>query len=203
GANIRIDTRGREVLRVLPRLNEDINEEWISDKTRHACDGLKRQRLDRPMIRKGGKLVPVGWGEAFAAIAARLKDAAPARIAALVGDLAAAEEIKALKDVMASLGVANLDCRQDSAKLRGAPRPSYLFNSTIAGVEAADALLLIGTNPRREAPVLNARIRTTWLNGNLRIANAGLAYDLTYPVEQLGASPDILQAIAAGGHAFA
>jgi NADH-quinone oxidoreductase subunit G len=203
GANIRVDTRGREVLRVLPRVNEEINEEWISDKTRYACDGLKRQRLDRPLMRKGGKLVPVSWAEAFATIASSLKATAPERVAALVGDLAAAEEIKALKDLTTSLGVANLDCRQDGARLQGQPRQSYLFNTTIAGVEAADALLLIGSNPRWEAPVLNARIRKTWLKGNLKIANIGLAYDLTYPVEQLGASPDILRSVAVGDHPFA
>ena len=203
GANIRVDTRGREVLRVLPRLNEGINEEWISDKTRHACDGLKRQRLDRPFVRRNGKLVEATWAEAFAAIAARVESIRPERMAALVGDLAAAEEIKALKDLMISLGVDNLDCRQDGAKLQGNPRQSYLFNTTIAGVESADALLLIGTNPRWEAPVLNARLRKTWLNGNLRAANVGQGYELTYPVEQLGTSASILESLADGSHAFA
>jgi NADH-quinone oxidoreductase subunit G len=203
GAHIRIDTRGREVLRVLPRNDDDINEEWISDKARHACDGLKRQRLDRPLLREAGKLVPVSWAEAFAAISARVKSTAPDRIAAIVGDLAAAEEIKALKDLMTAFGVNNLDCRQDGAKLPGTPRQSWLFNTTIAGVDAADALLLIGTNLRWEAPVLNARIRKIWLSGKLRIANVGVPYNLTYPVEQLGASPDVLEAIAQGTHAFA
>jgi len=203
GAHIRVDTRGREVLRVLPRNDDDINEEWISDKARHACDGLKRQRLDRPLLREGGKLVPVSWAEAFATISARVKSAAPDRMAAIVGDLAAAEEIKALKDLMTAFGVNNLDCRQDGAKLPGTPRQSWLFNTTIAGVDAADALLLIGTNLRWEAPVLNARIRKIWLSGKLRIANVGVPYDLTYPVEQLGASPDVLEAIAQGTHAFA
>jgi NADH-quinone oxidoreductase subunit G len=203
GANIRVDTRGREVLRVLPRLNEGINEEWISDKTRHACDGLKRQRLDRPLVRKGGRLVEATWAEAFAAIAAQLSNTRPERMAAVVGDLAAAEEIKALKDLMISLGVINLDCRQDGAKLQGSPRQSYLFNTTIAAVEHADALLLIGTNPRWEAPVLNARLRKTWLYGNLRTANIGQPYDLTYPVEQLGTGASILASLADGSHAFA
>jgi NADH-quinone oxidoreductase subunit G len=202
GCNIRVDTRGREVLRVLPRLNEEINEEWISDKARHACDGLSRQRLDTPYIRKDGKLAPATWAEAFAAIAARVSATAPQRIAAIVGDLAAAEEIKALKDLMTSFGVVNFDCRQDGAKLSG-PRPAYLFNTTIAGVEAADALLLIGTNPRWEAPVLNARIRKAWLNGNLKIAIVGASVDLTYPVEQLGANANLLEALADGSHAFA
>jgi NADH-quinone oxidoreductase subunit G len=186
GCNIRVDTRGPAVLRVLPRLNEEINEEWISDKARHACDGLMRQRLDKPYVRKSGKLQPASWGEAFAAIAARVAQTTPERMAAIVGDLASAEDIKALKDLMSALGVANLDCRQDGSKLVPGPRPPYLFNTTIAGVEAADALLLAGCNPRWEAPVLNARIRKTWVSGNLKIANIGEAVDLTYPVQQLG-----------------
>ncbi|HEY2444510.1 MAG TPA: NADH-quinone oxidoreductase subunit NuoG [Rhizomicrobium sp.] len=203
GASIRVDTRGPEVFRVLPRLNEEINEEWISDKTRHACDGLRQQRLDTPYLRKDRKLVPATWNEAFQAIAARVAATKSERMAALVGDLAAAEEIKALKDLMVSLGVANLDCRQDGARLQGQPRQSYLFNTTIAGVEAADVLLLIGCNLRWEAPVLNARLRKTWLNGTLRVANVGQSYNLTYPVEQLGAGPDVLEALAGGSHAFA
>jgi NADH-quinone oxidoreductase subunit G len=203
GCNIRVDTRGPQVLRVLPRLNEEINEEWISDKTRHACDGLERQRLDRPYIRKNGKLVPASWAEAFAAIAARVSATEPERMAAIVGDLAAAEEIKALKDLMRSLGVVHLECRQDGAKLGVGPRQSWLFNSTIAGIDAADALLLIGTNLRWEAPVLNARIRKAWLAGNLKIANIGMPYDLTYPVEQLGAGASALKAVADGSHDFA
>jgi NADH-quinone oxidoreductase subunit G len=201
GCNIRIDTRGRQVMRVLPRLNEDVNEEWISDKARHACDGLSRQRLDRPYVRKGGKLQPATWAEAFAAIAVQVAKTDPSKMAAIVGDLAAAEEIKALKDIMTSLGVKSIDCRQDGVKLGGGPRQSWLFNSTIAGVEAADALLLIGTNPRWEAPVLNARIRKAWLAG-LRVASIGEAVDLTYPVEQLGGA-DVLSRIADGSHEFA
>jgi NADH-quinone oxidoreductase subunit G len=209
GCNIRVDSRGPQVLRVLPRLNEDVNEEWISDKARHACDGLVRQRLDRPYVRVSGKLKPASWQEAFAAIAAKIAATSPDRMAAVVGDLAAAEEIKALKDLMASLGVANIDCRQDGAKVGAlfsgekAPRQTYLFNSTIAGVEAADAILLVGANPRWDAPVLNARIRKAWLAGPLKIANIGPAVDLTYPVEQLGAETSALEAIAAGSHAFA
>jgi len=201
GCNIRVDTRGPQVMRVLPRLNEDVNEEWISDKARHACDGLGRQRLDRPFIRVGGKLKPASWAEAFAAIAARVST--PDKMAAIVGDLAAAEEIKALKDLMTALRVKNLDCRQDGAKISGGPRQTYLFNTGIAGVEAADAILLVGANPRWEAPVLNARIRKTWLGGPLKVANIGPAVDLTYPVEQLGADIAVLEAIAGGTHAFA
>ncbi|MDE2184758.1 MAG: NADH-quinone oxidoreductase subunit G [Alphaproteobacteria bacterium] len=202
GCAIRVDARGREVMRVLPRTNEDVNEEWISDKTRHACDGLMRQRLDRCYVRRNGKLEPATWTEAFAAIAARVKETSPQRMAAIVGDLVAAEEIKALKDLMTMLGVVHLDCRQDGAKL-GGRRPSYLFNTTIAGVESADALLLIGSNPRWEAPVLNARLRKTWLNGTFHVANVGEPFDLTYPAAQLGNRIGVLDALADGSHEFA
>jgi NADH-quinone oxidoreductase subunit G len=202
GSNIRIDSRGREVMRVLPRINEEVNEEWISDKTRFACDGLKRQRLDRPYLRKSGKLEPAYWSDAFQAVADRLKRTPPSKIAALVGDLAAVEEIKALKDLMTSFGIVNLDCRVDGAKLAASPRENYLFNTTFAGTEAADAILLIGSNPRWEAPVLNARIRKAWFAGDVRIANIGEAYDLTYPVEQLGASASALEQVADGTHPF-
>jgi NADH-quinone oxidoreductase subunit G len=203
GSNIRVDARGREVMRILPRINEEVNEEWIGDKSRFIWDGLRRQRLDQPYIRSNGKLQPATWAEAFAAIAARLNGAKPQSIAAIVGDLAAAEEIKALKDLMTALGSPNIDCRQDGAKLQASPRQSYLFNSTIAGIDAADAVLLIGTNPRWEAPVLNARLRKAWIASGLKVANVGEACDLTYPVEQLGVSPSILEEIAAGTHSFA
>jgi NADH-quinone oxidoreductase subunit G len=209
GCNIRVDTRGPQVMRVLPRLNEDVNEEWISDKARHACDGLSRQRLDRPYVRVNGKLKPATWNEAFAAIAAKIKETSARKMAAIVGDLAAAEEIKALKDLMKALGVVNLDCRQDGAKLTANssdgkwPRQTYLFNTSIAGVEAADAILLVGANPRWDAPVLNARIRKTWLASALKVANIGPAVDLTYPVEQLGTDISVLSGIADGSHAFA
>jgi NADH-quinone oxidoreductase subunit G len=203
GCNIRVDSRGREVMRFLPRVNEAVNEEWLGDKSRFVWDGLKRQRLDQPYVRRNGKLQPASWAEAFDVIATKLKSTAPQKMAAIVGDLAAVEEIRALKDLMQSFGVTNLDCRQDGAKLGASPRQGYLFNTTFQGVEAADALLLIGTNPRWEAPVLNARVRKTWLNGNLKIANVGASVDLTYPVTQLGASPSVLDEIAAGTHAFA
>jgi NADH-quinone oxidoreductase subunit G len=203
GCNIRVDTRGPQVMRVLPRLNEEVNEEWISDKTRHACDGLTRQRLDRPYIRVGGKLKTATWAEAFAAIASKVKATDPDRMAAIVGDLAAAEDIKALKDLMTALRVTNLDCRQDGAKIKSGPRQSYLFNTGIAGVEAADAILLVGANPRHEAPVLNARIRKAWLASGVKVANLGPAVDLTYPSEQLGTDVQTLAAIANGSHPFA
>ena len=166
GCNIRVDTRGPQVMRVLPRLNEEVNEEWISDKARHACDGLSRQRLDRPYIRVGGKLKPATWAKPLPPSPPRCKATTPDKMAAIVGDLAAAEEIKALKDLMTALGVEQSGLppgrRED---LHGGPRQTYLFNSTIAGVEAADAILLVGANPRWDAPVLNARIRKAWLAG--------------------------------------
>src|SRR5918998_6095050 len=163
GSAIRVDSRGREVMRILPHVNEAINEEWISDKTRQVVDGLRLQRLDRPFIREGGRLRPASWQEAFGAIASRMKGVSPQRIGALVGDLPAVEEIFALKLLMQSLGVANIDCRQDGAPLDPAHgRASYLFNSTIAGIENADAILLIGANPRNEASLVNVRIRKRW-----------------------------------------
>ncbi len=199
GSNIRVDARGREVMRVLPRLNEEINEEWISDKTRFACDGLQRGRLDKPYVRQNGKLVPASWVQAFDAIANKLDGLDGAKIAALAGDLVDAEAMMALKDLMDAVGAPNIDCRQDGAKLDTTVRAGYLFNSGIAGIEDADALLLIGSNPRWEAPLVNARIRKRWLQGDFPVAAIGVPHDLTYPVEQLGTGPDALQALLAGG----
>ena len=203
GSNIRVDTRGSEVMRVLPREHDDINEEWISDKTRYACDGLKRQRLDRPYVRRDGKLVEASWPEALEAVAEKLKNTNPQAIAALAGDLADCESMFALKALMDGLGVANLDCRQDGAALDPSVRASYLFNSTIAGIEDADALLIVGANPRLEAPILNARIRKRWLMGRFPVAAIGDPGDLTYRYEQIGAGPDTLKELLAGSHSFA
>src|SRR5437899_2856449 len=155
GSNIRVDTRGGQVMRVLPRLNEDVNEEWISDKTRHAIDGLRFQRLDQPYVRRGGKLVEATWDQAFETIAAKLNGLDGAKIGAIAGDQCDAESMVALKDLMTALGSPNVDCRQDGARLDGGPRGSYIFNPGIRGIDAADAILLIGTNPRAESPVLN------------------------------------------------
>lgn len=203
GSAIRVDTRGGEVLRVLPRLNEDINEEWISDRTRHACDGLRRQRLDTPYIRENGKLRAASWGEAFDAIAKRMKGVSGGKIAAIAGDMACAESMVALKDLMTALGSPNIDCRQDGAKVPAAPRAAYLFNTTIAGIEKADVILLIGTNPRHEATMVNARLRKRFLAGRVRIASIGPKVDLTYKTEHLGDGPAVLADIAAGKHPFA
>jgi NADH-quinone oxidoreductase subunit G len=202
GSNIRIDSRGSEVMRVLPTLNDDVNEEWISDKTRYACDGLKRQRLDTPYVKREGTLKPASWDEAFAAIAEKTKGLTGARIAAIVGDTADCESMIALKDLMVALGSPNIDCRQDGARIGDGARAGYLFNTTIAGIDDADAILLIGTNPRWEAPIINARIRKNFLNGGLKIGVVGPQIDLTYKTDYLGAGPDTLAEIAAGSHAF-
>ena len=189
GSAIRVDSRGSEVMRFLPRVNEEINEEWISDKTRFVWDGLRRQRLDTPYIRKNGKLQPASWAEAFAAIADRVRATKPERMAAIAGDLVGVEPVKALKDLMIALGAASIDCRQDGAKIGHGSRQGYLFNTTIAGIEHADALLFIGTNPRWEAPLINARIRKTWLRGDLKIMRIGARADLSYQVQDLDNNP--------------
>ncbi|GLQ20269.1 NADH-quinone oxidoreductase subunit NuoG [Algimonas porphyrae] len=187
GSNIRVDSRRDAVLRILPVVNDDVNEEWISDKTRFVWDGLARQRLDRPFIRENGKLRPADWDEALALAAERLKGD-PSRIGAIAGDLCDAESMFALKELMGSLGVQNLDCRQDGSLIGTDGRESYLFNTTIAGIEKADAILLIGTNPRMEAPIINARIRKRWLTGELEIGMIGETVDLTYEYETVGSS---------------
>ena len=201
GSNIRVDSRGREVMRVLPRVNDAINEEWISDKTRHVWDGLRVQRLDRPYLRRNGRLEAVTWDEAFRAIAERLRGLDGKRFAAIAGDLAAAEEMFALKLLAEQLGSPNIDCRQDGAKLDPAlGRATYLFNATIEGIDHADAILLIGTNPRLEAPVLNSRILKRWrqTQGHVPIGLIGTQADLTYPYEHLGAGPETLAKLAGG-----
>jgi NADH-quinone oxidoreductase subunit G len=203
GVNIRVDSRGREVLRILPRINEDVNEEWLADKGRFWVDGLKRQRLDRPFIRESGKLRAASWAEAFDAIAAKVKASEGRRMAAIAGDQADAESLFALKELMTALGSPNLDCRQDGAQLDAGSRASYLFNSTIAGIDQADVILLVGSNPRVEAPVINARIRKRYLKGGLKVASVGGVGDLTYPVDVLGAGPETLADLAKGGHSFA
>jgi NADH-quinone oxidoreductase subunit G len=197
GSAIRIDTRGREVMRILPRTNDLVNEEWISDKARQIVDGLKTKRLDRPYLREGGKMRPSSWREAFAAIAAKVKAATPSRIGSIVGDLAAVEEIFALQSLIESLGSPSLDCRQDGAKLDPKfGRASYIFNPAIAGIDEADGLMIIGSNPRREAPVLNARIRKRWLRGGFKVAVIGEKADLTYDYAYLGAGAETLAGFA-------
>ena len=203
GSNIRVDVRGREVLRVLPRLHEGINEEWIHDKTRHAIDGLKKRRLDRPYVRRNGKLEAATWEEAFAAISAKVASLKGPQMAAIAGDLVEVESMLALKDLMTGLGSANLDCRQDGALGNPEVRASYIFNSSIARIEEADACLIVGANPRWEAAMVNARLRKRFLRGGFKVGLIGPQVDLTYDYDYLGAGPDTLKELAEGKGAFA
>jgi NADH-quinone oxidoreductase subunit G len=203
GSAIRVDTRGREVMRVMPRVNEEINEEWISDKTRFIWDGLKTQRLDRPYVKKDGRLQPASWNEAFAAIKSAVSRTSGEKIGAIAGDLASVEEMFALKALISSLGSANIDCRQDGAALDPASgRSSYLFNPTIQGIESADALLIIGSNPRFEASVLNARIRKRFRMANFPIGVIGEQAELRYSYDYLGAGTDTLSELVSGKGKF-
>ncbi len=203
GSNIRVDARNAQVLRVLPRVNEAVNEEWISDKTRYAIDGLRRRRLDRPYAGRRGLRVETDWREALEMVADRLKAVPAERIAGIAGDLCDLEAMFALKELLSGLGAVSLDCRQDGAKLDRRCRAGYLFNTTIAGIEAADTCLLIGTNPRWEAPLVNARLRKRHLRGGFAIAAIGPALDLSFPVEMLGDGGRTLAAIAESKHPWA
>jgi NADH-quinone oxidoreductase subunit G len=203
GSAIRVDTRGREVMRIMPRVNEQVNEEWISDKTRFIWDGLKTQRLDRPYVRRDGRLTAASWGEAFGAIKAAVSATTANKIGAIAGDLASVEEMFALKELIRSLGSQNLDCRQDGTALDPSQgRASYIFNPTIEGIEDAGALLIIGANPRLEAAVLNARIRKRFRRANFPIGVIGEMNDLRYPFEYLGAGADTLSELLAGRAGF-
>lgn len=200
GSNIRVDTRGAAVMRILPRLNEDINEEWISDKTRYVFDGLKSRRIDMPYVKKNKKLKDASWGDAFKAIKAKLKGVKGDEIAAIVGDQADMESMAALKDLLASLGSTRIECRQDGSAADASLRSGYIMNGGIAGVEDADYLLLVGVNPRTEAPVLNTRIRKAVRHMGLKVGNIGNAEDLTYRVAEFGDNAAILDAVLSGKH---
>ncbi|MEL7215857.1 MAG: NADH-quinone oxidoreductase subunit NuoG [Pseudomonadota bacterium] len=194
GSSIRIDTRGREVMRILPRNHDGVNEEWISDKTRFVWDGLKRQRLDRPYVRVDGKLKPVSWAEAFAAVAEAVKGKT---VAGLAGDLAPVEAMFALKELVSGFG-GRVECRTDGAKLPEGNRAAYVGTGTIEDIDDAAMILLVGTNPRVEAPVLNARIRKAWLGG-AQVGLVGQAVDLTYDYAHAGTGPADLKAMADKG----
>uniref|UniRef100_A0A8C5BAR2 NADH-ubiquinone oxidoreductase 75 kDa subunit, mitochondrial n=1 Tax=Gadus morhua TaxID=8049 RepID=A0A8C5BAR2_GADMO len=204
GSNIVVSTREGEVMRVLPRLHDDINEEWISDKTRFAYDGLKRQRLTQPMVRSAsGQLVATSWEDVLTRVAG-LQAADGREIAAVVGGLVDAEALVALKDMLNRLNSDTL-CTEEVFPMEGAGsdlRSNYLLNTGIAGIEEADLLLLVGTNPRYEAALVNARIRKSWLHNELQVALVGRKVDLTYTYEHLGDSAKILLEIAAGTHPF-
>ncbi|RCW85464.1 NADH-quinone oxidoreductase subunit NuoG [Phyllobacterium bourgognense] len=203
GSAIRVDTRGREVMRILPRVNEQVNEEWISDKTRFIWDGLRTQRLDRPYVRKDGRLVAASWPEAFDAIKTAVSKTKGSKIGAIAGDLATVEEMYALKLLMQSLGSENIDARQDGSVLDTANgRASYIFNPSIDGIELADAILIIGSNPRFEASLLNARIRKHWRAAGTPIAVIGEQADLRYKYEYLGSGAETLAELANGSLKF-
>ncbi|KAL2302454.1 hypothetical protein Nmel_009883 [Mimus melanotis] len=205
GSNIVVSTRTGEVMRILPRLHEAINEEWISDKTRFAYDGLKRQRLTQPMIKnEKGVFVYASWEDVLARVAGVLQAVEGEAIAAIVGGLVDAEALIALKDLLNRVNCDTL-CTEEIFPTAGAGtdlRSNYLLNTKIAGVEEADVVLLVGTNPRFEAPLFNARIRKSWLHNDLQVALVGSPVNLTYTYEHLGESPQILQDIASGKHPF-
>ena len=204
GSNIRIDSRSGEVLRIMPRNNDDVNEEWISDKGRFIWDGLRMQRLDQPYIREDGRLKPASWQEALTLAAQKMTEALPRKAGMIVGDLAATEEIYALKLIADNLQWKNIDCRQDASAVDPAMgRAATLFNTTLNGIDEADSLLLIGANPRLEAPIVNARIRGRWAEGAMKIGRIGEEEDLTYPVHQLGDAPTDLSNILSGKSDFA
>ena len=195
GSNIRVDTKGREVMRILPRNHDGVNEEWISDKSRFVWDGLRSQRIDRPYIREDGKLRAASWGEALAAAAKAMKGK---KVAGLVGDLAPVEAAFALKQLVEGLG-GNVECRVDRAKLPEGNRSGYVGTATIEDIDSAETILLIGTNPRDEAPVLNARIRKAWAGG-ARVVLIGEAADLTYEYTHAGPDRAALQAFVEKDH---
>ena len=209
GANIRVDVRGRDVLRILPRTNDAVNEEWLADKSRFIWDGLKKRRLDRPYLREAGKLREASWGEAFDTIKAKLSQTSPDKVAALVGDLVPAEAVKALKDLTDQIGTPHRDCRQDGSSVGVLPngekasRGAYTFGSTIAMIDDADAILLVGTNPRHEAPLINARIRKNFLDKmGLEVGLIGEATSLTYDYQHLGNGPEVIGQLSAGNAFF-
>jgi NADH dehydrogenase (ubiquinone) Fe-S protein 1 len=204
GSNVRVDSRGLEVMRILPRLNDDVNEEWINDKTRFACDGLKTQRLTTPLIRKDDKFFPASWEQALTEIAAAYKDFAPKgnEFKAIAGELIETESMVAMKDLANKLGSENLALDQPSGNQPIAHgidvRSNYLFNSKIWGVEEADAMLIIGSNPRHEAAGLNARIRKQWMRSDLEVGVVGETWNSTFEFEHLGTDTTALKKALAG-----
>jgi len=203
GSNIRVDTYGWEVKRILPRINEDINEEWISDKTRYACDGLSKQRLDTPYIRANGKLQKASWPDALKLLANKLSSFNPNEVAGLVGDLADLEMIYSFKSFFEKcIGSKNFECRQDRIYINPSERINYIFNSEINGIESCDLILLVGTNPRLEATILNARIRKAYIKNKFEIYSIGNPGDLTYPYQQIASDTSAIEEIVSGAHEF-
>ena len=206
GSNIRVDSRGKKVMRILPRINESINQEWISDKARFAYDGLVLQRIDRPYIKKAGKLVPVGWEEAINVVVDKVSNIIKKQktIAALAGDLVDVESLFVMKTLLNNLGVKNYDCRPENSVMKCDTRSSYIFNSTIDGIDKADLFLFIGVNVKNEAAIINARVGENIRNNKGNLAyNIGVSNDLHYPCVELGNDPRILNKILSGNHPLA
>jgi len=201
GSNIRVDTYGWEVKRILPRVNEDINEEWISDKTRYACDGLLKQRLDTPYVREDGRLQKTSWDKALKFLVKKIKSFSPSETAGLVGDLSDLEMIYSFKSFFERcLGSNNIECRQERIYVNPQERMNYIFNSSINGIEKSDFILLVGTNPRLEATILNARVRKAYLRNKVEIYSIGNPGDLTYPYKNIGNSTKVIEEIISGSH---
>jgi NADH-quinone oxidoreductase subunit G len=202
GSNIRVDSRGLEVMRILPKLNDDINEEWISDKARFSYDGLKNQRLDQPYLRKNGKLIAVTWKEAISAAAGKIDDCGKGEIGAIAGTTVSVEAMYLLKRLLAHFGSRAVDANQFSYKIDTSSRGNYLFNTGVSGIEEADFCLLIGANPRLSSPVLNARVGRRVRSGDLVVARIGEKDDQTYPIYELGSDSDLLEDILNGKGEF-
>ncbi|MDO7549259.1 MAG: molybdopterin-dependent oxidoreductase, partial [Candidatus Pelagibacter ubique] len=201
GSNIRVDTYGWEVKRILPRINEDINEEWISDKTRHACDGLSNQRLDTPYIKYNGKFEKASWSEVFNIIKSKFKNTDKEKICGLTGDLVNMETLYIFKEFFnKTLGSQNIESRDNYSYLNPEKRENYLFNSSINGIEEADFIFLLGTNPRFEATILNARIRKSYLQNKTKIISLNEVGDLTYPYQSLDGNTETVKKIIEGKH---
>jgi len=201
GSNIRVDTYGWEVKRVLPRVNEDINEEWISDKTRYACDGLLKQRLDVPYFRENGKLQKISWREVHKILISKFNSFSPNEMAGMVGGLADLEMIYSFKSFFEKcLNSKNLECREDRIYINNNERMNYIFNTSIKGIEESDLILLVGTNPRLEATILNTRIRKAYVKNKVKIYSIGNPGDLTYPYQNIGSSTSIIEEIALSRH---
>jgi len=205
GSNIRVDARGREVMRIVPRLNESVNEEWISDKARFSYDGLAKRRLDRPWVRnvQTGKLEPATWENALQYIAEKMRGTKPQYMAALAGDLVEMESMYTLKSLMNAMDCHDLECRVDGGQFDAGNASGYLFNTGIENLETSDAVLLIGTNPRLEAPIINARIRKAYLQNRTKVALIGEQCDLNYPYEYLGNGIADIEAFAKSRSGFA
>ena len=201
GSNIRVDSKGNEVMRILPRLNEEINEEWISDKTRFSYDGLKYQRLDKPFVKKGKKFNPVDWAQALQLIKDKIAAVKPQDIGAVAGALTDVESMFVMKQMMESLGSSNYDCRENGSLLNNEHRALYTFNTTIERIPETDSCLIVGCNPRFDAPIVNAKIRQAYLNG-AKVATIAESADLSYPAKELGNNPWILKQIAEGKHPY-